>query len=363
MKKRLLAALLSLVLVLAIALPVTLAENLRTGSTGSQVTQAQTRLSELGYYKAKVDGKFGYSTYLAVRDFQVKNALKVDGVLGEQTNLALFSTSAIKKDGKTAGVATYQRIAYGSEGPAVKTVQGILRDLKFYTDDVEGRFGYATTQAVRAFQQAYGLKVDGVVGPLTWAALLGAGEVPGVPTPKPTAQPPLRLTSGSTGEAVKQVQQQLKNLNYYNGKVDGLYGYGTLQAVRAFQKANKLSVDGVVGPATWAKLFGTGPIGITTLPPPLVIPTPEPGPAKPAPVRVQWLDKGEIVGQVQQRLIALGYLNTNVVDYIYGFATYEAVRAFQKVNGLNNDGIVGPLTWNVLFSAEALPKPTPTPKP
>ena len=48
MKKRLLAGLISLVLVLAIALPVTLAENLRTGSTGSQVTQAQTRLAELG---------------------------------------------------------------------------------------------------------------------------------------------------------------------------------------------------------------------------------------------------------------------------------------------------------------------------
>jgi len=55
---------------------------------------------------------------------------------------------------------------------------------------------------------------------------------------------------GSTGDIVEQIQQKLSNWGYYSGEIDGIYGSKTAAAVRSFQKANGLTVDGIVGDAT-----------------------------------------------------------------------------------------------------------------
>lgn len=55
---------------------------------------------------------------------------------------------------------------------------------------------------------------------------------------------------GSRGDEVRQIQTKLKRWGYYNGNVDGIYGSQTQEAVRYFQRKNKLSVDGIAGPAT-----------------------------------------------------------------------------------------------------------------
>lgn len=60
---------------------------------------------------------------------------------------------------------------------------------------------------------------------------------------------------GSTGEKVKRLQARLKQLGHYRGPIDGGYGPGTEKAVKAFQRAKHLTVDGKVGPATWTVLF------------------------------------------------------------------------------------------------------------
>lgn len=65
-----------------------------------------------------------------------------------------------------------------------------------------------------------------------------------------------RLKKGSRGEAVKKLQTALQEQGYYNGKIDGVYGNGTVKAVKAFQKANGLKVDGIAGPQTQEKLYG-----------------------------------------------------------------------------------------------------------
>lgn len=59
------------------------------GSKGKEVTEIQKRLKSWGYYKGAVDGKYGYQTYQAVRLFQSKNGLKVDGIAGKATLYAL----------------------------------------------------------------------------------------------------------------------------------------------------------------------------------------------------------------------------------------------------------------------------------
>lgn len=62
------------------------------------------------------------------------------------------------------------------------------------------------------------------------------------------------LKRGSRGELVKQVQTKLKSWGYYTGSVDGIFGSGTESAVKAFQKKNGLTVDGIVGKKTAAAL-------------------------------------------------------------------------------------------------------------
>ena len=55
---------------------------------------------------------------------------------------------------------------------------------------------------------------------------------------------------GSTGDAVRTIQTKLKNWGYYDGAVDGIFGSGTAEAVRYFQRKNGLTADGIAGPAT-----------------------------------------------------------------------------------------------------------------
>lgn len=63
------------------------------------------------------------------------------------------------------------------------------------------------------------------------------------------------LSSGATGQAVRDVQLRLQTLKYYTGEIDGIYGPKTLDAVKRFQTAEKLELDGIVGPKTRQALF------------------------------------------------------------------------------------------------------------
>lgn len=65
----------------------------------------------------------------------------------------------------------------------------------------------------------------------------------------------IALSLGSHGDEVRRVEQRLKDLNLYTGAVDGAFGGGVQSAVKAFQKANGLPPDGIVGPRTWAALL------------------------------------------------------------------------------------------------------------
>ena len=69
-----------------------------------------------------------------------------------------------------------------------------------------------------------------------------------------TAGPLQLLRQGSSGRLVKQLQQRLKDKGFNPGNIDGVFGLGTQEAVRAFQKMNKLTADGAVGPQTWKAL-------------------------------------------------------------------------------------------------------------
>mgnify|MGYP004696186383 CR=1 FL=1 len=151
----------------------------------------------------------------------------------------------------------------------------------------------------------------------------------------PTVPDMPMLYRGCTGDAVKTLQDKLNTLGYNSGNVDGIFGAKTYAAVTAFQKANNLGVDGIVGKLTWAKLYGVSPAmpAETTT----VVGRP----------MVSYGSRGDAVRKLQELLNALGY-DCGSVDGIFGSKTKAAVLAFQKANGLAADGIVGPLTWGKL---------------
>lgn len=128
----------------------------------------------------------------------------------------------------------------GSQNHPVKTLQHLLR-ARGQPVVVDGDFGPKTEASVRAFQSGRHLAVDGIVGSQTWSALI------------------VQVSEGSTGDAVRGVQEEFqhRNLTGDPGKglhVDGIFGPRTDAAVRGFQRAVALAADGIVGPLTWRAL-------------------------------------------------------------------------------------------------------------
>ena len=152
----------------------------------------------------------------------------------------------------TAVVPDMPMLYRGCTGDAVKTLQDKLNALGYNSGSVDGIFGAKTYAAVTAFQKANGLGVDGIVGKLTWGKLYGVSPAMPVETTTVVGRP--TVSYGSRGDAVRKLQELLNALGYDCGSVDGIFGSKTKAAVLAFQKANGLGADGIVGPLTWAKL-------------------------------------------------------------------------------------------------------------
>lgn len=145
-------------------------------TNGADVRRVQTKLKELGFFKASLGGNYGPITEAAVMAFQQHNGLKVDGVVGPITWAVLFDGTAKEKpnvDVKYERLLKNEGKPYMS-GDDVMAVQEALTEAGFDPGEIDGDYGPLTEEAVRAFQRDRGLKVDGVVGPITWAALFGA---------------------------------------------------------------------------------------------------------------------------------------------------------------------------------------------
>ena len=76
------------------------------GSSGDEVSKIQSRLSSWGYYTGDVDGLYGYMTYSAVKSFQIKNGLYVDGIAGPETLAALGLPTGNQQNAENQGAAT-----------------------------------------------------------------------------------------------------------------------------------------------------------------------------------------------------------------------------------------------------------------
>jgi peptidoglycan hydrolase-like protein with peptidoglycan-binding domain len=211
---------------------------MKLGQQGESVKQLQQMLGMSG---EAVDGMFGANTEQAVTRFQKAHGLEVDGKVGPQTLSALQQKES----------ASLPMLKQGASGEQVEMLQKQLKQAGFDPGELDGKFGSRTEAAVKAFQQAKGLEVDGMAGPRTQQAL-------GQPASGTqwTAAPSLAdvesgkglLKQGMQGDAVKELQKRL------GLEQDGKFGKQTQDAVAAFQKSHGLTpppgLEGQAGKTT-----------------------------------------------------------------------------------------------------------------
>ena len=198
-------------------------------------------------------------------------------------------------------------LQFGDKGDNVKYLQYGLHILCCSPNGFDGKFGDGTLTSVKKFQSKYGLVSDGIVGDYTWNRLK---------------------------DEITSIQYQLNNKGFNVGTADGIAGTATYNGVISFQNKNGLTADGQVGPATWDILFDTisGGNSYSRI---LKVTSP--------------LMYGEDIRAVQNKLNSLGYV-AGTADGYYGNMTKDAIIKFQTNRGLDNDGKVGPNTWNTLFN-------------
>lgn len=308
---------------------------IKQGDSGPYVLELKQILNRLGYLSGVPDDYFGSTTGAAVRAFQRDNNLAADGIVGPQIWTALQ-----RADVNLGLTGSRPVLREGSTGLRVKEVQLRLKTLGYYSGALGEVFNNETTAAVKSFQRFYGLTPDGIVGPQTWAALDNAFS--GTPTP-PTQIPSTTLQEGNTGEDVVLLQDKLRVLQYYFGESSGIFDSTTTLAVRNFQKAYGLEVNGIVDPQTWNILSKAVSV-----------------PSSVRPI-IQEGSTGDNVTILQEKLKFLGFFAASVTGS-FGPETTDAVKAFQKSSGLTQDGIVNAATWAAIFEQTTTPAP-PNPSP
>jgi N-acetylmuramoyl-L-alanine amidase len=154
-----------------------------------------------------------------------------------------------------ANLAVVRIIRAGDAGEAVRDVQRRLLALghRIAADELSGRFGRSTDDAVRAFQRSRGLPADGMIGPDTWGRLVEAGYRLGDRTLY-VRSPLFR------GDDVLDLQRRLNQLGFDAGREDGIFGVASGQAVLSFQRNIGMRADGIVGPDTVEALERIRPV-------------------------------------------------------------------------------------------------------
>ncbi|MGH8001813.1 MAG: peptidoglycan-binding domain-containing protein, partial [Brasilonema sp.] len=211
----------------------------------------------------------------------------------------------------------------GSTGAQVSSIQRCLSKLGYYNGPVTGKFASLTRDAVIRFQRANGLPTVGSVGPRTQQLLQSQCQAR-----RPGASVSSGLQTGSKGQAVTRLQQDLQRLDYFNGPITGYFGPETQRAVIKFQQSRGITPDGVVGARTKEAIRivlsrNNSSVGFG---------------GDRLPNALNLGDSGTQVRELQQDLQQLGYFRLNPTGY-FGPTTQEAIARFQQDYGIVPNGV------------------------
>ncbi len=230
--------------------------------------------------------------------------------------------------------------------------------------DANGFFDSATQAAVRQFQRIFNLTPDGIVGKATWYRIkqiynavkrLSELYSEGITITEVERIFSEVIRRGDRGRDVRTIQYYLNFLGFFNDRlpqisVDGIFGPATENAVRTFQREYGLTVDGIVGRATWNAILDAYDSTLNSLPDEYRSYSSLLYPGYTLTVGTS----GNVVTQVQTFLRTIAQNNNAVplitVDGVYGNQTRNAVIAVQRLSGIEQTGVVGPLTWNAIVN-------------
>ena len=176
------------------------------------------------------EGKFDGNTVIAMQLFQSANGIEATGEADFNSQLVLFSGSAVENPNAGA-------VIYGMSGSAVTKLQERLKALRYTTDEPTGIFDDATLKAVNAYQKNAGLEVSNS---------LSAEELKVLYSDKAVKSEDYdNLQVGYNGSDVKSLEGDLTKLGYYEGSITGEFNDELETAVQDYQKENKLEANGV----------------------------------------------------------------------------------------------------------------------
>lgn len=239
-----------------------------------------------------------------IKAFQTANGLTSDGIVGSGTWKVLFPVLK-KRTGSQAGA---------------REMQALLNYQNYPVGTPDGLFGTGTETVLKAYQKARQLDADGVCGEKTWQSLTLEEPFETEVLVDQNGDSTALCEMGDSNDVVRQLQQRLAT--QYPLNVTGTYDSATNQYVLAYQTANSITANGIVGPITWNKLF---PI----------------------------LKMGRGTKDQVRALQVLLYRQKHglLIDGVFGSGTQAAVKAYQTLRNLTSDGIVGANTWASLCLA------------
>jgi len=381
-------------------------DDLWFGNQGEKVGELQEYLTDLGYYKGKIDKYYGDAVYKAVIQFQLDQSI-IDNK--EEFGAGYFGPRSREKieaaiQNKRKDLLPRYNLGKDDNGEEVKKLQQALQDLG-YDIDVTGNYDQQTIDAVFEFQKDNDVVVDendigaGYFGPQTYSVLaLKVDELDmdieesfgtDVIVQADYDEFGLSLQLGDSGEEVVKLQEELKKFNLFRTAPTGYYGAVTENAVFKFQQIKGLVADrnsigaGVFGPVTRQAMNGV--LGYRANTKQLIAsktasykekkenksflanilsPSQEPETVEETEEKITLAfnsdlnpgSSGEDVEKLQKTLKDLGYFNGAIVTSYYGDVTKEAVINFQKDKKIISSdedkgaGRFGPQTRDLLNS-------------
>ncbi len=300
---------------------------LRRGDKAATVAAVQRKLRELGYFTANLTGYYGPVTERAVRQFQQDNGITSTGQIEPTTWSLLFVDRRTSQTNSLLLNSPTRVLSFGEVSPQVAILQRRLAEVGCYRGSINSIYDQNTRSAVIRFQSIHGITPTGQVGNTTRDFLFGNRSVP---------VERVFLRHGNTGLEVGKLQERLQSLGYYQGQITNYFDRSTETAVIDFQRRNRITPIGIVGPTTKAFLFNPNQVLA-------------PGPVSYSRANyttreysyltvLQRGDRGFAVKQLQILLTRLGYY-PGFIDGFFGPGTEFAVRRFQQDLGFVPSGV------------------------